>query len=71
MSVYSEYQCVMLHMSVITQRGNSALWWAAFKGHTEVVQQLVKAGANLDLQNKVCQYVEMHDVYEYSDNEKH
>ena len=52
----------MLHMSVITQDGRSALYWAAFKGYTEIVQQLVKAGANLDLQNKVCQYVETHDV---------
>ena len=35
---------------------------AARDGHTEIVQQLVKAGANLDLQDKVCQYVETHDV---------
>ena len=52
----------MLHMSVITQNGWSALLWAAYKGNTEVIQQLVKAGANLDLQNKVCQYIETHDV---------
>ena len=52
----------MLHMSVITQSGWSALYLAVIKGHTEIVQQLVKAGANLDLQNKVCQYVETHDV---------
>ena len=57
----------MLHMSVITQSGNSALYWAAFKGYAEIIQQLVKAGANLDLQNKVCQYVETHDVHEYSE----
>ena len=52
----------MLHMSVITQNGWSALLWAVYNGNTEVVQQLVKAGANLDLQNKVCQYIETHDV---------
>ena len=52
----------MLHMSVITQSGESALLNAAFYGHTEIVQQLVKAGANLDLQDEVCQYVETHDV---------
>ena len=52
----------MLYMSVITQVGRSALIVAARDGRTEIVQQLVKAGANLDLQNKVCQYVETHDV---------
>ena len=52
----------MLHISVITQDGDSGLYWAAYRGDTEVIQQLVKAGANLDLQNKVCQYVETHDV---------
>ena len=52
----------MLHKSVVMQDGYFALLWAAIDGHTEVVQQLVNAGANLDLQNKVCQYVETHDV---------
>ena len=47
--------CVMLHMmSVITQLGGSALIEAAWRGHTEVVTQLVKAKAKLDLQNQVC-----------------
>ena len=41
-------------MSVITQDGNSALILAAFDGRTEVVVELVKAKANLDLQDKVC-----------------
>ena len=41
-------------MSVITQDGYSALIWAAWEGHTEVVVELVKAKANLDLQNEVC-----------------
>ena len=48
--------CVILHMSVITQRGDSALMEAARKGKTEVVVELVKAGANVDMQNGVCQY---------------
>ena len=60
----------MLHMSVITQSGDSALLWAVGYGHTDVVQQLVTAGANLDLQDEVCQYVEIHDVQKYSDNIK-
>ena len=41
-------------MSIITQDGHSALILAAYDGHTEVVVELVKAKANLDLQNKVC-----------------
>ena len=45
---------VSLHMSVITQRGDSPLMVAVDRsGRTEVVSLLVKAGAALDLQNKV------------------
>ena len=47
--------------SVITQDGQTALMKAASKGHTEVVVELVKAKANLDLQDKVCHY----SVYMY------
>ena len=39
--------------SVITQDGETALMKAAWCGHTEVVIELVKAKANLDLQNNV------------------
>ena len=46
--------CVILHMSVITQDGWSALMAAACWGETEVVVELVKAGANMDMQTKVC-----------------
>ena len=49
--------CVILHMSVITQYGWSALMYAARGGRTEVVVELVKAEANLNLQNIVCQYI--------------
>ena len=41
-------------MSVITQAGNSALMVAAREGETEVVVELVKAGANVDMKNDVC-----------------
>ena len=43
--------CVILLMSVITQGGNSALM---LTDQAEVVVELVKAGADLNLQNKVC-----------------
>ena len=46
--------CVILHVSVITQDGYSALMFAARLGETEVVVELVKAGANVDVQNNVC-----------------
>ena len=49
--------CVILHMSVITQEGWSALTFAAREGKTEVVVELVKAGANVDMQDKVYVYV--------------
>ena len=44
---------VSLHMSIITQSGDSPLMLAVGSGRTEVVSLLVKAGAALDLQNKV------------------
>ena len=46
--------CVILHMSVITQMGWSVLMWAALIGETEVVVELVKAGANVDMHSEVC-----------------
>ena len=51
---------VSLHMSVITQDGNSPLILAASDGETEVVLLLVKAGAALDLQNKVNMWHSSH-----------
>ena len=40
--------------SLMSQDGNSALMKAAYCGRTDVVVELVKRGANLDLQNEVC-----------------
>ena len=42
------------HVCHHTQDGMSALMRAASEGHTAVVQELVKSGATLDIQNKVC-----------------
>ena len=47
---------VILHMSVITQDGYSPLMLAADWGSTGAINELINAGANLDLQDKVCQY---------------
>ena len=44
---------VSLHVSIITQSGDSPLILAAGSGRTEVVSLLVKAGAALDLQDQV------------------
>ena len=54
---FCEVISVSLHMSVITQDGDSALIIAVKGcGKTEVVSLLLKAGANTDLRNKVkCQ----------------
>ena len=43
--------------SVITQLGKTVLMKAASEGYTEVVVELVKAKANLDLQDNVCIYI--------------
>ena len=50
-------------MSVITQDGYSALIVAAINGHTEVVVELVKARANMDLQNEVYSKLHVHVLY--------
>ena len=52
-SVYSEYQCVSYYTCLSSQDGDSALMTAAWWGNTEVVVELIKAGANLNLQNEV------------------
>ena len=52
-SVYSEYQCVSYYTCLSSQGGASALMEAARWGNTEVVVELIKAGANLNLQNQV------------------
>ena len=53
---YCEVISVSLHMSVITQYGDSALMMALKRwDRTKVVPLLLEAGANTDLQNKVCQ----------------
>ena len=40
-------------MSVTTQAGDSALMKAVMWGKGEIVSLLIKAGASMDLQNKV------------------
>ena len=50
---FCEVISVSLHMSVITQNGDSALMMAVREGRTEVVPLLRKAGANIHIQNKV------------------
>ena len=59
--------CISLVLSVIVdllshQFGNLPLATAADKGHTETVQRLLEAGANINYQNKACVLV----VYTYS-----
>ena len=50
---FCEVISVSLHMSVITQDGDTALMMAARWGRTEVVLLLLEARANIYLQNKV------------------
>ena len=58
MSVYSV--CDILHMSVIThvQNGTSPLMVAAETGKTDVIVELLRAGADINLQSKVCHYLQ-------------
>ena len=40
-------------MFIIQGNGMTALAWAAYEGHEQVVDVLLKAGANPDIQDKV------------------
>ena len=50
---FCEVISVSLHMSVITQDGDSALMIAVRQGKTEVVLLLLKGGTNIHLEDKV------------------
>ena len=47
--------CVNTQYMMYIQEGDSALMMAARWGETGVVKELVEGGADLNLQNKVCQ----------------
>ena len=51
--LYSSFLHGQHGLSFITQVGTSALTQAAGDGHADIVVELVKAGANLDLQRNV------------------
>ena len=40
-------------MLCCVQSGETALYWAAYKGHVEKVKMLVKYGAAVDIRNEV------------------
>ena len=57
LNMICNHECVHVPFtatSVITQSGQTALMEAASEGHTKVIVELVKAKANLDIQDKVC-----------------
>ena len=54
MYVYMMMSSSTTHVCHHTQGGVSALMEAAMCGHTAVVQELVKSGATLDIQDMVC-----------------
>ena len=55
---------VSLHMSVITQNGDSAVMMAFREGMIEVFSLLLKAEANINLQNRVHVSVHVQVVWE-------
>ena len=61
--MYFHVSVYTIYMSIITQNGMSALHLAAGMGWTDVVVELVKNGANLNLQNIV--YMSLH-TYMYN-----
>ena len=55
--LFQQFCCIsvkILAFYVSLQEGDTSLMLAAERGHVRVVKKLVKAGAKLDLQNRVC-----------------
>ena len=52
-------------MSILIQYGDTALHCAAFEGHTETVDHLVSAGADVNITNDVSQYIVFMYVFNY------
>ena len=53
-NIWAVILCQSIHYFMISKDGDSALMLASRCGHTNVAMKLVEAGANLDLQDKVC-----------------
>ena len=51
--ITGKYHVKQVILTLFPQNVNSALILAAWFGHTDTVMELVKAGAKLDLQDKV------------------
>ena len=45
--------CVSDSVVLLLQNGGTALVWASYDGHVEVVQKLLDAGANTDAADEV------------------
>ena len=52
-------------MSILIQDGDTALHNAAYTGHTETVDHLVSAVADVNITNNVSQYVVFMYVFNY------
>ena len=54
--VVPEVQLCFQQLYISDQDGWTALMFACWHGHTDIVDMLVKAGANMDATNKVQQF---------------
>ena len=50
------FQLPLFYYYTSSQTGETALHLASTRGHVEIVSQLLKAGADPNIVDKVCQY---------------
>ena len=59
---YLWLQRLFLSLLFSLQSGETPVWTASWKGHSAVVQLLIENGADINICNEVCSYIEISTI---------